>query len=54
MLAVGILVTKAKKKKKKIESTPTSNEIEKSNEIDNFQTVNELWWIDFKLLNKYE
>ena len=38
MHAVGILVTKAKK----IESTPTSNEIEKSNEIDNFQTVNEL------------
>ena len=29
-------------KPKKIESTPTSNEIEKSNEIDNFQTVNKL------------
>ena len=27
---------------KKIESTPTSNEIEKSNEIDNFQTVKQL------------
>ena len=54
MLAVGILVTKAKK----IELIPTSNEIEKSNEIDNFQTVNELWWIDFKFKllcnNKYE
>ena len=53
MLMVGILVTKAPQK---IESTPTSNEIEKSNEIDKFQTVNEFWWIDFKLLcnNKYE
>ena len=38
MFAVGILVTKKKKKK----STPTSNETEISNEINDFQTVHEL------------
>ena len=45
--------TRYERKKK---STPTSNETEISNEINDFQTVHELWWIDFQSLcnNKYE